>query len=167
MRAFCAAYAAGTQDARPAPRKAKPLPHEHQAVAVVEREGRFLLARRHQDTRLGGLWEFPGALRRGDETSAAAAERAAREVTGISARALSPIATVDHAFTHVKVSYYAVRCAWIGGKGDARGCDRVAWVTPAELDRLALPLAQKRIAALALSTADAPRPGSIAICIDS
>lgn len=166
VRAFCAAYVAGTQEARPAPRRAKPLPHEHQAVAVVERDGRFLLARRHQDARLGGLWEFPGALRGVGESSAAAAERAGREVTGVSARAISPIATVDHAFTHVKVSYYAIRCAWIEGEGDPHGCDRVAWVTPAELDALALPLAQRRIAALALSAPGQPEPESIAICLD-
>ena len=39
MRDFCAAYAAGTQNERPAPKKAGPLPHEDTAVPVIQRPG--------------------------------------------------------------------------------------------------------------------------------
>ncbi|HVG45396.1 MAG TPA: A/G-specific adenine glycosylase, partial [Longimicrobium sp.] len=38
-RERCRARIAGTQEERPAPKKAKPLPHEDTAVAVVERDG--------------------------------------------------------------------------------------------------------------------------------
>ena len=57
---------------------------------------------------------------------------------------------MDHGFTHVKVSYHAVRCEPLPGEPRAIGYDAVTWATPADLDRYALPLAQKRIAALAL-----------------
>ena len=149
VRDFCAAYAAGTQDERPLPKKARALPHEHQAVAVIERDGRLLLARRPVDARLGGLWEFPGALRRPGESTADAAERAALEVVGLRASAGEPIASVDHGFTHVKVTYDAVRCAAPAGEPVALGCDAVAWAAPEEIALYALPLAQKKIAVLA------------------
>jgi A/G-specific adenine glycosylase len=148
VRTFCAAYAAGTQEIRPLPRRAKPLPREQEAVAVVERDGRLLLARRPTDARLGGLWEFPSTPFGPDESPAAAAERGVRERLGIEIRALDPIAVVDHTFTHVKVAYHALRCLWLAGEGEPRAYELFAWVAPDELDRYALPLAQKRIASL-------------------
>jgi A/G-specific adenine glycosylase len=149
VREQCAAYAHGTQEERPLPKKAKPLPHEHQAVAVVERDGRFLLARRPVDARLGGLWEFPGTLRTRGESSADAAQRAALEGVGIEVRAGEPIATIDHGFTHVKVSYHAVRCAYLAGEPRPLAYDAVVWATAEEISGYALPLALKKIAGLA------------------
>jgi A/G-specific adenine glycosylase len=101
------------------------------------------------DARLGGLWEFPGTLRRPGESLPDAAERAAREVVGLEVIAGEPIATVDHGFTHVKVSYHAVRCAAPTGEPRPLACDAVTWVAAEEIARYALPLAQKKIASLA------------------
>ena len=53
VRDLCAAYAAGTQNERPAPKKAKPLPHEDTAVPVIQRGGEVLLVRRPVAARLG------------------------------------------------------------------------------------------------------------------
>ncbi|HET8654322.1 MAG TPA: A/G-specific adenine glycosylase [Longimicrobiaceae bacterium] len=150
VREHCAAFAAGTQEERPRRKKARPLPREHQAVAVIERGGALLLARRPTDARLGGLWEFPGALRLPGESTATAAERAARETLGLEVRAGEPVGVVEHTFTHVRVTYDAVRCALLGGEPRPLRYDDVAWVTPAEIERLALPRAQKRLAGLAI-----------------
>jgi A/G-specific adenine glycosylase len=149
VREDCAAWAAGTQEERPLPKKAKPLPHEHQAVAVVERDGRFLLARRPRDARLGGLWEFPGALRRRGESTAEAAGRAAMEGVGVQVMSGEPIASIDHGFTHVKVTYHAVRCAFVSGEAKPLVYDAVRWATAEEISGYALPLALRKIAALA------------------
>lgn len=150
VREFCAARAAGTQESRPLPRRAGPLPREHEAVAVIERDGSWLLARRPTDLRLGGLWEFPSALVRPGEPVPDAAARAAREGVGVEVAAGAPVGTVEHGFTHVKVRYDAVRCAWRAGEPAPLRYDACAWVEPAEIARYALPQAQKRIAALAL-----------------
>jgi len=147
--ASCAAYAAGTQEERPARRKQKPLPHEDTAVAVVQHEGRTLLVRRPLDARLGGMWAFPFVVRRRGEEVGAAAERAAREGLALEVRAGEPIGTVEHTFTHVRASYHAVRCALEGGEPRALRYDDWAWAAPGEVERYALPVAQKRIAALA------------------
>jgi A/G-specific adenine glycosylase len=150
VRTHCAAYAAGTQEERPRRRRARTLPHEHEGVAVVEAGGLLLLRRRPEEGRLGGMWEFPGAVMRAGETAAAAAARAVRERAGVEARAVGELGTVEHAFSHLRVSYHAVRCSL------AEGGERVpygggwAWAAPGELERYALPRAQRRIAALAL-----------------
>jgi A/G-specific adenine glycosylase len=150
VREQCAAYAAGTQELRPLPKRAKPLPHEHEAVAVIERGEELLLARRPVDARLGGLWEFPSILRRPGESAAAAAERAALEGVGVEARVRGPVGTVEHGFTHVKVTYEALRCEWVSGETAPLRYDACVWVTPDRISEYALPLAQKRIAGLAL-----------------
>ncbi len=147
-REICLAYARGTQEQRPLPKKRKPLPHEDTAVALVEREDRLLLVRRPVDARLGGMWNFPGAVRRRGETTAAAAERAARETVGLEVRAGEAVGSVRHGFTHVDVTYHAVRCERAGGTERALGCDAWAWVQPAELSDYALPVSQQKIAAL-------------------
>jgi A/G-specific adenine glycosylase len=147
----CAARAAGTQHQRPAPKRAAPLPHEDTAVAVVEHEGRLLLVRRPASGRLGGMWAFPCAVRAADETAAAGAERAAREGVGLQVRAGTPVGVVAHAFTHVRATYHAIRCRVLSGTPEALRYDAVEWVTADELARYALPVAQRRIAALALA----------------
>ena len=131
------------------PKKTKPVPHEHSAVAVVERQGRLLLARRPVDVRLGGMWEFPGTLRHRGESTEVAAERAVREGLGLLVRPGDHVGVVEHGFTHVRVSYHAVRCSLVGGEARALGYDAWTWAASEELERLALPLAQKKIASLA------------------
>ncbi|MGI9182365.1 MAG: A/G-specific adenine glycosylase, partial [Longimicrobiaceae bacterium] len=151
VREFCAACAAGTQEQRPARKPQRALPHEDTAVAVVEREGRLLLVRRPLDARLGGLWEFPGTVRRRGESVAAAAERGVREGLGLEVRAGEPVGAVEHGFSHVRVTYHAVRCSVVGGEERALGWDGWVWVGAGagEIGVYALPAAQKKIAALA------------------
>lgn len=145
---FCASRAAGTQEERPARRRQKPLPHEDTAVAVVERRGRLLLVRRPLGGRLGGMWEFPGTVRRRGESVAAAAERGVRTGLGLEVRAGEPIGVVEHGFSHVRVTYRAVGYEVVGGEERAVGWEGWAWAERGELENYALPAAQKKIAAL-------------------
>ena len=148
-RGFCWARKLGTQEERPAPKKAKPLPHEDTAVAVVEHDGKLLLVRRPVDARLGGLWAFPFTVRRRGEAVADAAERAAREGLDLRVTAGADIGVVEHTFTHVRATYRAVRCAWTAGDPVPLQYDAWAWAAPHEIATYALPVAQQRIAALA------------------
>jgi len=149
VQRWCAAYAAGTQSERPARRAARAVPHEDVATAVVEDAGRLLLVRRPVDARLGGMWEFPGTVRKPGESTAAAAERGVRAGLGLEVRAGETVGVVQHAFSHLRHSYHAVRCAVAGGDARAVGWDGWAWAAPDELERYALPVAQKKIAVLA------------------
>jgi A/G-specific adenine glycosylase len=152
VRAFCAAYAAGTQNERPAPRKAKPLPHEDTAVPLIQRGGEVLLVRRPVAARLGGMWAFPQAVRADGESLTAAAERAAREGLGMEIRVGETAAVVQHTFTHVRATYHAVRCTVVSGEPRPLHYDDCAWVPWARVGDHALPVAQRRIAALAAET---------------
>jgi A/G-specific adenine glycosylase len=145
----CAAFAAGTQEQVPSPRTARPLPHEQVASAVVWRGSEVLLARRPPTGRLGGLWEFPGAVVREGEGTGAAAARAAREGVGAEIEVGDEIGAVDHVFTHVRVTYTAVRCTLLAGELRPLLYERLRWLPLERLGEVALPRAQQRLAALA------------------
>ncbi|HYW05572.1 MAG TPA: A/G-specific adenine glycosylase, partial [Longimicrobium sp.] len=110
VASLCRARRNGTQNERPAPKTAKPTPHEDTATAVVVRDGLTLLVRRPVDARLGGMWAFPAEVRRAGESVADAAVRAVSEGLEMEVEAGEPVGTVHHAFTHVRASYHAVRC---------------------------------------------------------
>jgi A/G-specific adenine glycosylase len=154
VAAACAARAARTQRERPAPKRAAPLPHEDTAVPVVERAGAVLLVRRPLDARLGGMWSFPTQVRRRGETAAAAAERAMREGVEMEVRAGTPIGEVKHTFTHLRATYRAIRCVPAPGAAPRPlAYLDAAWVPWEEVSAYPLPVAQRKIAALA-----APQP---------
>jgi 8-oxo-dGTP diphosphatase len=68
------------------------------AVAVVERDGEFLVGVRAAGTHLAGMCEFPGGKIEPDETPEAAALRECLEETGIEVQAKFAYPTVSHEY---------------------------------------------------------------------
>jgi len=151
LASSCEARANGSQLQRPRPRRAAEVPEYDIGTAVVTVAGRFLVARRPERGLLAGLWEFPGAAVRGRESPRSAARRAARTLgVRTSPRAGTLIAAIPHAFSHRRETYHAYLFQdvfQVEPTGDA------IWASPVDLDGLALPVAQQRIARLAGATA--------------
>ena len=149
----CAARAAGTQNERPLPRRRAPLPLETRFAAIIESEAGLLLARRSGRGRLAGLWEFPGAEVEPDIQVVPIAADLLQRLTGISATIQEELATVRHTFTHVRVDYRVVSGHSAADPPRAQGYDEVRWVPRESLHEVALPRAQRTIAAMAGSPA--------------
>jgi A/G-specific adenine glycosylase len=163
VSAACEARKNGTQAIRPAPKKSAAVPEFDVGTAVVRDGGRLLLVRRPEKGLLAGMWEFPGAIVRPSETARGAARRAARTAGAKPARAARLLAAVPHAFSHRRETYHA----WLfetdrsgdTATGNGNGAKRIGgragvrWVREADLDGLALPAAQRRIARLAVRDA--------------
>ena len=146
---LCGARAAGTQGERPLPRRRAPLPLETRVAAIVESEAGLLLARRGERGRLAGLWEFPGDLVSPGGPILESVPDLLHRLTGVTATIEEELATVRHTFTHVRVDYRVVR-----GRGEPRlpravGYAEVRWVPRGALHDIALPRAQRTIAAMA------------------
>ncbi len=111
------------------------------AVALVDIDGRVLIARRPEGKALAGLWEFPGGKLHGGETPEAALIRELREELGIDTKAscLTPIAFASHAYDdfHLLMPLYACR-VWKGTIA-AREGQELAWVRPARLADYPMP----------------------------
>jgi mutator protein MutT len=117
------------------------------AIALVYRNGRWLVAKRTQSAHLGGLWEFPGGKIETGETPAQAAIRELWEECRVVAQPANVLPARLHEYADRRVEIYPVSCRWQSGEAQAAGNLECRWVTPAELSRLPIPPANAAIIA--------------------
>lgn len=128
----------------PPPRARPPRPTVEAAVGILLRDGRVLVGRRPVGGLLGGLWEFPGGKLEPRESARAAVVREFLEETGLVARVHRRLGTVEHDYSHFHAKLHVFL---LSGNGEPRSPDgrRLRWVRPAELSRLALPGATRKM----------------------
>ena len=120
------------------------------AVALVDADGRVLLARRPPGKKMAGLWEFPGGKIKPGETPEAALIRELREELGVdvTASCLAPFTFASHAYPefHLLMPLYVCR-KW---QGTVRGLEgqALAWVRPNRLGEYEMPPADKPLIAM-------------------
>ena len=87
------------------------------AVALVDADGRVLIAQRPEGKAMAGLWEFPGGKVEAGETPEAALIRELKEELGIdvTAACLAPFTFASHAYAdfHLLMPLYVCR-RWQG-----------------------------------------------------
>ncbi|MBN8930350.1 MAG: 8-oxo-dGTP diphosphatase MutT [Rhodospirillales bacterium] len=115
------------------------------ACALIDTDGRVLLARRPEGKKMAGLWEFPGGKLNPGETPEAALIRELKEELGIdvSAACLAPFAFASHAYErfHLLMPLYLCR-RWKGAPKPREG-QTLAWVRPQKLGEYEMPPADK------------------------
>src|SRR5260221_8565736 len=120
------------------------------AVALIDTDGRVLLAERPAGKHLAGLWEFPGGKVQPGETPELALIRELAEELGIntSESCLAPFTFASHAYPefHLLMPLYVCR-KW-SGIVIAREGQRLAWVRPQRLGEYAMPPADKPLVAM-------------------
>jgi len=120
------------------------------AVALVDADGRVLLARRPTGKSMAGLWEFPGGKVDPDETPEAALIRELAEELGIdvAASCLAPFTFASHSYPdfHLLMPLYVCR-KWSGTPA-AREGQLLAWVRPARLAEYPMPPADAPLVAM-------------------
>lgn len=119
------------------------------AVALIDPDGRVLLAERPEGRSLAGLWEFPGGKIEPGETPEACLVRELHEELGIDTwkSCLAPLTFASHAYAdfHLLMPLYACR-KWQGAPR-AREGQRLAWVRPQRLADYPMPPADRPLIA--------------------
>ena len=120
------------------------------AGALVDADGRVLIARRPAGKRMAGLWEFPGGKVAPGETPESALIRELQEELGIDTResCLAPIAFASHRYEdfHLLMPLYVCR-VWKGAPSPREG-QELAWVRPARLSDYPMPPADAPLVAM-------------------
>ena len=111
------------------------------AVALIDPDGRVLLAQRPAGKSMAGLWEFPGGKVEPGETPEAALIRELHEELGIETwtSCLAPLSFASHAYErfHLLMPLYACR-RWQGTLA-ARENQQLAWVRPKDMRNYPMP----------------------------
>ena len=105
------------------------------ACALIDADGRVLIAQRPEGKPMAGLWEFPGGKVEAGERPEQTLIRELREELGISVSepCLAPLTFASHAYPdfHLLMPLYVCR-RWEGTVAPAEG-QQLAWVKPNRL----------------------------------
>lgn len=119
------------------------------ACALVDGDGRVLLAQRPADKAMGGLWEFPGGKLQKGETPEAALVRELHEELGIDVApsCLAPFAFASENSNGVHLLMPLFVCRKWSGTPRALGAQALAWVRPRDFSGYVMPPADRPLAA--------------------
>src|SRR3954454_23581470 len=120
------------------------------AVALVDADGRVLLAQRPPGKSMAGLWEFPGGKIHAGESPEAALIRELKEEIDIDVTeaCLAPFTFASHRYEsfHLLMPLYVCR-RWEGTLKALEG-QTLAWVRPVKFGTYRMPLADKPLVAM-------------------
>jgi 8-oxo-dGTP diphosphatase len=111
------------------------------ACAVIDADGRVLIAQRPEDKTMAGLWEFPGGKIEQGERPEQTLIRELKEELGItvSEACLAPLTFASHSYPdfHLLMPLYVCR-RWEGTLAALEG-QQLAWVKPNRLRDYEMP----------------------------
>jgi 8-oxo-dGTP diphosphatase len=113
------------------------------AVALIDVDGRVLLAQRPAGKSMAGLWEFPGGKVEVGETPEAALIRELEEELGIDtwASCLAPLTFASHSYDDFHLMMPLFACRKWNGTPQAREGQVLKWVKPADMRGYPMPAA--------------------------
>jgi 8-oxo-dGTP diphosphatase len=113
------------------------------ACALVDADGRVLIAQRPQGKQLAGLWEFPGGKLEPGESPEEALVRELREELGIETKVacLAPLTFASHSYESFHLLMPLFVCRRFEGTPVALEHQAIKWVKPVRLRDYPMPAA--------------------------
>lgn len=120
------------------------------ACALIDSDGRVLIAQRPEGKSMAGLWEFPGGKVEAGESPEATIIREMHEELGVTIEepCLAPFTFASHRYDdfHLMMPLYLCR-KWQGSVTPNEG-QAIKWVAPRDLRKFDMPPADKPLVAM-------------------
>jgi 8-oxo-dGTP diphosphatase len=115
------------------------------ACALIDPDGRVLIAQRPAGKAMAGLWEFPGGKVEADERLEQSLIRELREELGIVVKeeCLAPLTFASHLYPDFYLLMPLYVCRRWEGFVEAREAQQLKWVWPRELRNFPMPPADE------------------------
>jgi len=115
------------------------LKTKHVVAAIIEKEGKILLARRAPGEHSAGLWEFPGGKQESGETLQQSLEREIFEEFGVKIKAGELLLRTETVVDDFYLILYALKAVHLNGDFEPTVHDSIVWVNPKELKEYKVP----------------------------
>jgi A/G-specific adenine glycosylase len=141
LKVFCRACKKGVQEILPSTLKKKYV-EVTAAVALINKNGRYLIQQRPSSGLLAGLWEFPGGKKDKNESIESCLLREMEEETGCKAEIKQFLLKVRHYYTRFRVTLH-VYSVVLSGNLKIRAKHR--WVTLDDMNKYTFPSGSVKI----------------------
>jgi len=103
-------------------------------AAVIERDGKILIARRKPGLVAGGMWEFPGGKLEDGETAEKCLERELEEELGVRSRVGDLLCSVPFSGALTVFELLVFRTELLSDSFRLTDHDEIRWQAPGEMD---------------------------------
>ncbi|MGB5219013.1 MAG: A/G-specific adenine glycosylase [Smithella sp.] len=136
---LCQARLHDLQNVLPITKKTPAIPHRQAAAAVIRNSKDMLLVvQRPASGLLASLWKLPGGfVNSGDDTGKSLRQNVKEEL-GLSIKPEKHLASVNHTYTHFRITLQAYECRLLKGTPKPLGCQNCRWASPSDLNKLPL-----------------------------
>lgn len=124
------------------------------SAAVIKKEGKVLICRRPEGSKLAGIWEFPGGKVEQNENAVEALARELKEELGIRAAVGEEISIVRHRYDYGVVELHFFMADIIDGVPEAHYHEEIRWVETGILSSFIFPPANENLINILTGHAD-------------
>ena len=151
---FCISLHLGITDQRPVPGKRATIKPVNAVTGVLRCGNKFFVQKRPPSGVWGNLWEFPGGRVEQDESPEQATVREFMEETGFAVRVAAQYGIIRHGYTTYRLTLHCFGLEFDSAAAPVdppqppllSAATEARWVTPQELDTLAMPAAHRKLA---------------------
>lgn len=102
-------------------------------AAILEKDGKFIIAQRKRSDPLSGKWEFPGGKIEPGETPEQCLSRELKEEFAIDVTVGEHVGSNVHHYDHISIELMAYRASWVSGAITMNDHKAYRWVTVDQL----------------------------------
>ena len=107
--------------------------------AIIERQGKLLIAQRRDEDHLGGYWEFPGGKKEVGETIEECLTREVLEELAVVIKPRRLLREIVHSYPERDLCLFFWLCDWQDKEPRKIECQDFRWILPNELKNFKFP----------------------------